>query len=220
MCWSAESSKNAYIIGLLSSVILLVYGDETDKCIGLFFTLVVHIQLIEYFIWKYPERGNVNNIATKMIFPVLILQMASMVVGYYLFQPTNLSKEQTKKVLTYVAVITFLAIGSILYLSRNIQVFSKKIQGKGILWGSTWDVLDYKSKNLICDITTILYLSTLFITPLFWKSKTKKCSLIAINAASLLWINHHNKITWKSRWCYPSAFIPLLSVIMMLLDIK
>ena len=37
MCWSSESSRNAYIIGSVSSLILMLFGDKVDKNIGLFF---------------------------------------------------------------------------------------------------------------------------------------------------------------------------------------
>ena len=74
MCWSSESSRNAYIIGSVSSLILMLFGDKVDKNIGLFFLVVAQMQLIEYFIWKDQECGEINNIASKMILPELTLR--------------------------------------------------------------------------------------------------------------------------------------------------
>ena len=85
MCWSLESSRNAYIIGTIASLILLYYGDNVDKNIGSFFLAVAQIQLIEYFIWKDQSCGSMNHYASRMIVPVLVLSHNNDRGGVFVF---------------------------------------------------------------------------------------------------------------------------------------
>lgn len=50
MCWSKEVSITTYIIGLLGCFMLYNKGHPIE---ALFYGWVVHMQLIEYFLWKY-----------------------------------------------------------------------------------------------------------------------------------------------------------------------
>lgn len=221
MCWSAESSANAYGLGTLASLILLAYGDRIDKNIGLFFLVVVQMQLIEYFIWKDPKRcGETNNLASKMIVPELTMQAVAMIVGAYWFGTTVLPKSVMTRL--FQGAIAFAIITIIPYFIRiwPQHLCSIKVPHRGI----KWDIGNIDMINSLDDpfslVWKIAYYGALFWFPLLWNSPVKKYIFFAVTVGSWLWIRYTNKITWGSRWCFPAALIPTLYVSLMILGVK
>ncbi len=106
MCWSSESSRNAYIVGSISSILLMLLGNNIYKNIGFFFLIVVQMQLIEYFIWIDQSCGNINNFASKMIVPELSMQALAMVLGALIFKTTNLSNSSLIALVLFGAPLT------------------------------------------------------------------------------------------------------------------
>lgn len=212
-----ESSRNAYLIGVISSLILLKYGNNIDKNIGLFFFIVAQMQIIEYFIWKDKSCGKINNIASKLIVPELSMQVIGMILGAYLFNTTNISKENMFIILILTIILT---IGSLLYYFyyiNNETLCSKKILNKGIEWDiGTFNIID--DKDIFSIIWKIIYYSVLFFFPLLWKSTYKKYIYVITAITSYVWIRINNKITWKSRWCYPASFASIYFVLLMLIN--
>jgi hypothetical protein len=217
MCWSLGSSRNAYIIGTIASLILLYYGDNVDKNIGSFFLAVAQIQLIEYFIWKDQSCGSMNHYASRMIVPVLVLQAIAMIGGGYLFSSTILTHAQIKTFFTLVFTLGSVIAGYNLYKTFNDKLCSKKMTDRGILWASGNAGIIKDSGRLI-TIWNIFYFGSLFLFPLLWKSNLKKYLGLFLGISALLIIRYLNRITWESRWCFPSAFMPVLFIFIMLLQ--
>ena len=219
MCWSLESSRNAYIIGTISSSILMIFGDKVDKNIGLFFLVVAQMQLIEYFIWKDQQCGEMNNIASKMILPELTTQALAMIFGAYLFKSTILSKKSMDKLAFWIVISSVFASLAYLYSVRNEKLCSKKVHNKGIKWdiGSNNVIRQY---DIISLIWKVVYYGCLFLFPLLWKSNIKKYIFVFSSILSWLYIQYINQITWESRWCYPASLIPIIYIILMLLQVN
>jgi len=219
MCWSLESSKNAYIIGTISSSMLMIFGDNVDKNIGLFFLIVAQMQLIEYFIWKDQSCGEVNNIASKMILPELIGQALAMILGAYLFNSTILSKKTIGQLTFMTTVIGIVASITYVYSVRNEKVCSKKVYNKGIKWDiGTNNVI--RQTDAISLLWKVMYYGSLFLFPLLWKSNIKKYIYVVSTITSWLYIQYVNQTTWESRWCYPASLIPSFYLLLMTLDVN
>ena len=218
MCWSIESSRNAYIIGTIASITLLYYGDSVDKNIGLFFLVVAQMQLIEYFIWKDKSCGLMNHYASRMIVPVLALQTIAMISGGYFFESTLLTHNEIKSVFIIGLTLAGGFMGYNLYATFKETFCSTKIVNHGILWDTgNASITNYSFRSLtIC--WNIFYFTTLFLFPLLWKSNLKKYIGMFLGITALLIILYLNRITWESRWCFPSAFMPILFIIIMLLQ--
>ena len=75
MCFSAEASLTAYILGSIASLYLLIKGDKYDKHIGLFSLTFIQIQLAEFLMWIDQDcNKNINHYATIFAEYILILQ--------------------------------------------------------------------------------------------------------------------------------------------------
>jgi hypothetical protein len=76
MCVNAEVSLLSFIIGVISSVCLIYYGNKKfakeNLSIGIFFIYVSVIQLLEYFIWIDLDNKKGLNKIISIIFPVII----------------------------------------------------------------------------------------------------------------------------------------------------
>lgn len=214
MCWNLESSWLSYIIGSIASLLLLIYGSDVDKNLGIFFLAVVQIQLIEYFIWKDNTMcGELNNKASKYILPVLTFQAFLMIFGAYLYNSSLLSDEHMRNLFLVYLVITL----SVLFFYNNFikhkKLCSKKIKNKGI----KWDLGNiFKDNNIFSHVWILFYFFPLFIFPLLWKSSFKKYIFLLLTIGSFILIKYYNSYNWESRWCYPSSLVPVIFVILML----
>tara|TARA_A100001015_G_scaffold293144_2_gene369376 strand:- start:193 stop:849 length:657 start_codon:yes stop_codon:yes gene_type:complete len=218
MCWNANSSKNAYIIGTLGSLILLYFGNNIERTIGLFSLTIVQMQLIEYIIWIDKDCGKMNNVASKLIITELIFQILSLVLGCYLFNSSLLSKKQMKTILIVYIIIIIALLGFYYFKIYDKQLCTKKLENKGLQWDM--GIVKYFNKNYFNTILNIFYFGSLFFLPFIWKSKIKKYFFILFWVFSLLYIKKLNSVTWQSRWCFPSAFLPYIFIILMILKIN
>ena len=75
MCYSAESSIKSYMIGGISSLLLLTFKNSTATFYGLFFFVVIQMQLIEYFLWNNQSCNWTNRFVSKFIPIELALQV-------------------------------------------------------------------------------------------------------------------------------------------------
>ena len=75
MCFSKELSMKSFIFGLLSSLLLIIFGNKesenTNIVIGLFFIFVSLMQLIEYLIWKDLNCNKGLNNISFILGPIL-----------------------------------------------------------------------------------------------------------------------------------------------------
>jgi hypothetical protein len=94
MCWNASVSMNTFLFVVFSSVIGL-YNNVLTFRQALFFLSYGGMQLIEYFLWKFP---NLNNTFSTLGFALIVCQpffsilqlnqieyMGSLLIGYFGF---------------------------------------------------------------------------------------------------------------------------------------
>ena len=60
MCYNKDVSIYTYIIGLVSSYLLLTNEKKSLKIIGCFFIVVIQMQLVEYFLWNNIKCNSKN----------------------------------------------------------------------------------------------------------------------------------------------------------------
>ena len=78
MCYNKEISLYTYIIGLVSSYLLLNNDKPSLKILGCFFLIVIHMQVIDFFLWSNNKCNNLNiKISTvgaffKFIQPIIL----------------------------------------------------------------------------------------------------------------------------------------------------
>ena len=61
MCYNKDISLYTYLLGLVASFLLIQKKDKNLKILGCFFIVIIHMQLIEYFLWT-NNKCNMKNI--------------------------------------------------------------------------------------------------------------------------------------------------------------
>ena len=204
MCYSAESSLTAFIIGTSASLYLLLKSkNATNRAIGLFFITVNLIQLLEYFIWIDQECGFLNDFSSKMIYPILALQLLSIIFGTYFF---NVSYIPASILKVCGILVTFYIINLLYsnYFNNNKVWCTKPNEDKSLQWAN------HKPNT----IESMLYYIIFFIIPFLLKERSKGIFLLLLGIISWASTRYENSNSSNSRWCYYSSFMPTFFVIL------
>ena len=206
MCWSAEVSISAYILGSIASLYLLFKGDKYDKHIGLFSLTFIQMQLAEFLMWIDQNcNKNINHYASIFAEYILFLQPLSIILGAILFKTTNIPNN-----LLYLFLLIFI-VGLII---NSIKVFynKKKLCSKSINNGYLeWD--NIKENNLIYYM---FYFIFMFLIWLFVKNAKGLLVFVFAVISLLFGLNNNYKFNfaqWESKWCFFGVLLPFLIII-------
>ena len=206
MCFSAEASLTAYIIGSIASLYLLINGDNYDKHIALFTLTFIQIQLAEFLMWIDQDcNKNINHYATIFAKYILILQPFSIILGALLFKTTNISNN-----LLYLFLLIFIIC--LINFTITVAYNKKKLCSKSINNGYLeWDVIkEYDLFNYI------LYFIFMFLIWPFVKNKKGLIVFVFTISSLLFGLNNNFKFNfpqWESKWCFFSVLLPFLIII-------
>ena len=206
MCWSAEASISAYILGLIASLYLLFKGDKYDKHIGLFSFTFIQMQLAEFLMWIDQDcNKNINHYASIFAEYILILQPLSIILGAILFKTTNIPNN---------LLYSFLLIFIISLIIYSIRVFynKRKLCSKSINNG----YLEWDNIKKIELFEYIFYFIFMFLIWIFLKNKKGIFVFILLIISLLFGLNNNYKFNftqWESKWCFFSVLLPFLILI-------
>ena len=225
MCFNAETSIGAFTFGILCSAYIIKRGfdlnNNDDKIMGIILILVSLVQLIEYFLWKYPDCGNINQIFTIMIIFVLFLQP----IGIY-FLNKYYYKELNNYIILYIPVILFLLVTIMILIElikNKKKLCSKKDKNScRLVWGSLRYLGDNKLFLLLCF--SILYFFIMIIPrliinkKLFISDKPIKYNIVIILTIFALLISTYYKgekfyEIFGSLWCFLALSYGLFGVL-------
>jgi|TARA_B110001450_G_scaffold256735_1_gene288405 hypothetical protein len=205
MCFSAESSITAYILGSIASLYLLIKGDKYDKHIGLFSLTFVQVQLAEFLMWIDQDcNKGINHYATIFMHYILFLQPMSVIIGAILFKTTNISKE-----LLYFLVLSIICIiiNSSIVIYKKKELCSKSINNGHLEWSGI------PKYNLFYNVCYLILMS--LIWP-FLKNKKGLFVFIFGIITLLFGLNNNYRFDfdqWESKWCFYSVLLPCLIII-------
>jgi hypothetical protein len=103
MCISLRWSITTYIIGLLGSFYLMTLKDKSCWYIGILFSYIIQMQLLEAIMWYNQDckKNRINQIISKVSFFYILLQpFVANIVAYYI----------TKNVGILIALIPFILL--------------------------------------------------------------------------------------------------------------
>lgn len=203
MCYSAESSLISFLIGGTGSLYLLNSKNNTNKHIGLFLLSVVLIQLLEFLMWIDQKCGILNSIATRSITLVLTLQLYVIFLGGYLYD-TLIIPKKILKILLIPLTILFIYMSSHSYFDKR-KWCSKPNSDGSLLWANREDTH---------IIFSYIYYAVFTIMPFLVKELWKGLLILILGLISFLLTRYESSGTSNSRWCYYSAFTPLIFVIL------
>jgi hypothetical protein len=95
MCYNSQDSLNAYLINLVSCIILFNKSSNTDmKIASIFFLFVGQMQILDYIFWENNECSSINKLTTKIAILFNHLQpiVLFLLFNYYNYEQTTISK--------------------------------------------------------------------------------------------------------------------------------
>lgn len=203
MCYSAESSQISFIVGSLGAIYLLNTKEPMLKHAGLFLFAVVFIQLLEYMMWIDQECGKLNEYASKMVYPVLIIQMMTIFLGAYLYKTTFI---HDKILVGLIAFFFYMTLKTIYLNFTNDSIFwcSKPNENSALQWANFENVTMNES---------LMYYLLFLIAPFLMKNKKYGFTLLISGLITFIATRYENPYSNNSRWCFFSAFIPLILIL-------
>jgi hypothetical protein len=199
MCYNANVSIKAFIIGIIGVICLFLFGNQKYKAInkqlGIFFIFVALMQIVDYFIWIDHDCSKKSNWIAG-IFGAILIGLQPLLFYYFFVDKKT----------------TFTNILAILYIFYLIFIFIKALNN--LCSNRTdkrpkWSWLDSYSKYKFDIIYPIIVIgSTLLIT-----SNIKLYVAILYGFTFLISKLNYEKFT-SEFWCYFSNSIPLLLLLL------
>jgi len=217
MCFSYETSRNNFIINIITSYILYNYKNKPIyKILGLLFGYIGLMQLFDMIFWstqniKDQSQKNINYVTTKIAMFVNNLQPIVFAYLIYYFQG-KLGLISLISLIFYILVIsiyTYYAYYKINYtLVKNAEIDWLNKEKRPILKWEWIDQTPYSYFVYIIFLLTIIILS--------YENLKKPFNIIvaSIFAITLLLSIHYFKHLYVGRfWCKIIAFLPLIFII-------
>lgn len=214
MCYSAEASRNIFILNLISSIILFNYKSRsnTNKIIALCFAFVGTMQLLDWILWthqniKDKNEALVNYVTTKVA--MIVNHMIPIVCAFIIYFYKG-------KLGLYSQFILFIYIILIIMYSINVYYV--------ISYTLTKEYSLYWEWNYIYNLSSItvytVFLFSLVILSYENIDYPTNIILAFIAIVSFILAGYY----WKSIaigrfWCKFSAFIPLIFYVLAFLKI-
>lgn len=200
MCFNAEVSIGAYIIGLFGCYYLYTKGFIIE---AIFYAWVAHMQLIEYFLWKNQPCNPVSEITENNI----KISKAGIIVNH--LEPFILwgailyfSSKKLPNTLNYFmivfAIITYNYVKSV-YKERCTTVTE---ESKPHLY---WE---WNYNNKIKAIYYTIFLFVLMILSIYGLNNGGMHAIIIFLSFIISHIVYGKKRVIGSMWCFMAAFIP------------
>jgi len=209
MCFSAKLSLTSFLVGIVSSVLLITYGNEeskkTNKAIGYFFMFVSLMQLIEYFMWKDLKCVNGLNKTASILGPLFnhLQPIVLLVLGYHYIDNGIVDKN-------IMLIINALFFGYVIK-KYNPGLICTTVNKLTRTDTETCDAhLDWQWKY---GFDYKIYHSVMLINAFqFIKNKNLMTSFIL--SYIILYFNILNKHNVGELWCFSVTGMPLINLFM------
>lgn len=202
MCYNKDISLYTYVLGLVASFLLLQKKDKDLKIIGCFFLVVIHMQLIEYFLW-INNKCNINNISLSYL--ASIVNFIQPIVLYLAIVYYN--KElylKNKKIVDTILIIYI--ISTIIHFINLIPISCTnvtKLSSPYLQW--SWLFQDNSIIMALCFPISLMLLIYYGLTSPY----NLYLSLICILSFVVSYIIYNKKRAFGTLWCWFAVFIPI-----------
>ena len=206
MCYNKDISIYTYIIGLVSSYLLIRNDKPTLKILGCFFMVVIQMQLVEYFLWT-NNKCNSYNIKISNVGAFLNFIQPIVLYLAILYYNDTISKENKK----IINITIFLYIVSLFIYSLNLFPIGcssvTSISSPYLQWGWVYK----KYPNFI----TVMFPIAFIILMYFGLDKPYNLYISFLCIASFLisFIIYKKQRAFGNIWCWFAVFIPIIILI-------
>jgi hypothetical protein len=199
MCYNKNASLKAFITGIVSSLLLIRFGDvkykNTNLGIGILFFIISFMQLFDYMIWTDLDCTQGYNKLAGILGPLFNALQPTILYIYILYSNKNNK--------TLVNIVNIIYIGYIIYIYNNYlkqDICSRNENGR-VKW--SW----YNSFGFQFGI---IYLIILIFNAIYIV-KNKYSIITSILVILFLGISIINyKYHVGEFWCYFVNSIPLI----------
>jgi len=201
MCYDAETSRNAFVIGIVSSIVLYYSTQKTEyKAIALFLGYVTLMQGFDYLFWTHPPPSDINRVATKA---AAVVNWMQPVILFLLLRTTQTKQTTTIK---HMVLIYFMIVVCYLTVHWNKLSFTEvKPDSAPSL---RWDWIRFKGSNELGILYLIVFIYTSYT---FLNSSTNLLFLLLILGTFVFSVSkHYINATYGRFWCYYAAYTPLV----------
>jgi|688.fasta_scaffold425051_2 hypothetical protein len=161
MCYNLETSRRAFLFGVLSGLCLMKFGNakhsDINKTLGIFFIFVSFMQYVEYLIWSDLKCVNGNNALAGTIGPLLNYLQPTMlfVLAMIYIKKRNLSNDDIFPIILNVGYLIYVVFMYLEYMKGNKCT---KIKNGHLKW--SWrNMRMYIFYNLIAILNIVYYLN-------------------------------------------------------------
>jgi hypothetical protein len=208
MCYTYQTSINAFIIGSISSLacIVLSKGNRELLVLSLFFFFVLWMQIFDAIFWSYPTDTLINRQTTMYAMFVNHLQPIVLALLIY-FYIGPLNKKTLALLLVYILVISV----------YTIQVM-KKLTYTTVTQESSPSLYWSWNHGEGAPIVYALFLITLIVL-MIKEIPTYGTFAAVIKVVSFVFSYYKYQIKGSTGrfWCYFAAFAPMILLAKLLL---
>jgi hypothetical protein len=202
MCYNKDISIYTYIIGLVSSYLLLRNDKKNLKILGCFFMIVIQMQLVEFFLWSNTKCNITNRTISNIGAFINFIQpiMLYLAIHYY---NKDITKENNKIMnITIIIYIVALLLYSINLFPIGCSIVTE-LSSPYLQWGWFYKKYPY--------FITIMFPLALVILMYFGLDKPYNLyiSLIIMLSFILSYIIYKKQRSFGSLWCWFAVFIPI-----------
>ncbi len=207
MCYSKKLSLQSFSLGIISSLLLIHFGNEksskTNITIGIFFMFVSIMQLLEYLLWSDIECTNGQNKFASTVGPLFnhFQPIVLLVLSSYYLQSNGIISNDFL-ILTNVLYSAYVMYEYYYYVSNKKNECVKLNEQKHLDWNWKYD-FNYYFYNIVMIINVIN----------FCNNKNFTAFTVASYALLLISINKFNKNIGEF-WCLMVTGVPLLNIFM------
>ena len=202
MCYNKDISIYTYILGLISSYLLIINDKPTLKILGVFFIVSIHMQLIEFYLWTNNTCNN-KNIQISII--GAIVNFIQPIILYLSILYFNKTIEKNNKTKLHIIILVYIII-LIIYIMRILPIGCSTMNeySKPYL---EWSWMYEKHTSYIGMYFPIAIMLLLYIG--LDKPYNIYLSLLCIISFILSYIIYRKQRAFGNIWCWFTVFIPI-----------
>ena len=196
MCYSPKISLITYIIGIIGCIVLLFY-KENYKAEAMFFAWVIHMQMIDFILWKNQPCNDINKHATKIGSVINNMEPIILYIAIILFSSKKLSSASHILMIFYI-------LFAFLYTMQQTDVCTSTTADSSPYLYWAWNYMTNSKIFYIFFIIVMMFISVDGIENGYILAPG-----LLITWLISLYIYDYKHII-GSMWCFFAAFAPIL----------
>lgn len=217
MCYTKEASIGAFFTGLISSILLIQFGNpnlhKENLLIGIMFIFVSFMQLVDYFIYIDPKCESGSNKLAGYMGPLLNgLQPTVLFILYYYLFANQASKDSVFQKYKYLwiglnVIYAIVIYGLYVQFWNNSNLCSYKVDGR-ISW--SWYSKNFDTFFNVIYVSMLVINSYLIYSILKTNKQTRYFLTVFLIIIIFFFISKFNYQKHLGEfWCFFVNSVPL-----------